>query len=86
MLFVSVVSVAEIEGGIAKLRREGATRKSGDLTAWLETVLIFMVTASSPSIRPRHGSPASCQSGHAVKGRHGGSAISSLQRPRGTTA
>jgi predicted nucleic acid-binding protein len=39
MLFVSVVSVADIEGGIAKLQREGATRKSGDPTAWLETVL-----------------------------------------------
>jgi hypothetical protein len=31
--------VAEIEDGIAKARREGATRKSVDLSAWLETVL-----------------------------------------------
>jgi predicted nucleic acid-binding protein len=31
--------VAEIEDGIAELRREGATRKSEDLAAWLETVL-----------------------------------------------
>jgi toxin FitB len=38
-LFLSVVTVAEIEDGIAKLRREGATRKSSDLAAWLETVL-----------------------------------------------
>src|SRR5260370_42671200 len=38
-LFLSVVTVAEIEDGIAKLRREGASRKSVDLTAWLETVL-----------------------------------------------
>jgi predicted nucleic acid-binding protein len=38
-LFLSVVTVAEIEEGIAKLRREGATRKSTDLSAWLETVL-----------------------------------------------
>jgi predicted nucleic acid-binding protein len=30
---------AEIEDGIAKSRREGASRKSADLTAWLETVL-----------------------------------------------
>jgi len=36
---MSAVSVAEIEDGIAKLRREGATRKSADLTAWLDTVL-----------------------------------------------
>lgn len=38
-LFLSAVTVAEIEDGIAKLRREGATRKSADLTAWLEVVL-----------------------------------------------
>jgi predicted nucleic acid-binding protein len=38
-LFLSVVTVAEIEDGIAKSRREGATRKSADLMAWLETVL-----------------------------------------------
>jgi predicted nucleic acid-binding protein len=38
-LFLSVVTVAEIEDGIAKSRREGATRKSADLAAWLETVL-----------------------------------------------
>jgi predicted nucleic acid-binding protein len=38
-LFLSVVTVAEIEDGIAKLRRGGARRKTADLTAWLETVL-----------------------------------------------
>jgi predicted nucleic acid-binding protein len=38
-LFMSAVTVAEIEDGIAKLRREGATRRGADLTAWLETVL-----------------------------------------------
>jgi toxin FitB len=42
-LFLSVVKVAGIEAGIAKLRREGATRKSADLAAYLaaylETVL-----------------------------------------------
>jgi toxin FitB len=38
-LFLSAVTVAEIEDGIAKLRREGAVRKSADLAAWLETVL-----------------------------------------------
>jgi toxin FitB len=38
-LFMSAVTVAEIEDGVAKLRREGATRKSADLTAWLDTVL-----------------------------------------------
>jgi predicted nucleic acid-binding protein len=38
-LFLSAVTVAEIEDGIAKLRREGATRNSAGLSAWLETVL-----------------------------------------------
>jgi predicted nucleic acid-binding protein len=38
-LFLSAVTVAEIEDGIAKSRREGATRKSADLAAWLETLL-----------------------------------------------
>jgi toxin FitB len=38
-LFLSAVTVAEIEDGIAKLRRKGATRKAADLLAWLETVL-----------------------------------------------
>ena len=39
LLLVSAVTVAEIEDGIAKLQREGATRKSADLAAWWETVL-----------------------------------------------
>jgi toxin FitB len=38
-LFLSAVTVAEIEDGIAKLLREGARRKSTDLAAWLEAVL-----------------------------------------------
>jgi predicted nucleic acid-binding protein len=38
-LFLSVVTVAEIEDGIAKLRRERATRKGSDLASWLATVL-----------------------------------------------
>lgn len=38
-LFLSVVTVAEIEDGVAKLFREGATRKGSDIAEWLETVL-----------------------------------------------
>src|SRR6202171_3820903 len=38
-LFLSAVTIAEIVDGISKSRREGATRKSADLTAWLDTVL-----------------------------------------------
>jgi predicted nucleic acid-binding protein len=38
-LYLSVVTVAEIESGVAKAAREGATRKAGRLAAWLESVL-----------------------------------------------
>ena len=38
-LFLSAISVAEIEDGIAKTRREGARRKSVGLARWLEAVL-----------------------------------------------
>ncbi len=38
-LYVSAVTMTEIEDGIAKARRERATRKAADRTAWLETLL-----------------------------------------------
>ena len=38
-LWLSAVTVTEIEGGVARLRREGATRRSADLEAWWEAVL-----------------------------------------------
>jgi hypothetical protein len=47
-LYISVVTVAEIEDGIAKSRREGASRKSARLKEWLETV----VHLYSPRILP----------------------------------
>jgi predicted nucleic acid-binding protein len=39
LLFLSAVTVAEIEDGIARLRRGKAVRRAENLTAWLETVL-----------------------------------------------
>ncbi|WP_027132562.1 type II toxin-antitoxin system VapC family toxin [Geminicoccus roseus] len=38
-LFLSVVTVAELSDGAAKLRREGATRKAGQLEDWLGLIL-----------------------------------------------
>jgi predicted nucleic acid-binding protein len=38
-LYLSVMTVAEIEEGIAKSRREHARRKADDLQAWLSSVL-----------------------------------------------
>jgi hypothetical protein len=53
-LYLSVVTVAEVEDGIAKARRERARNKAANLTAWLDTllhlygdrVLAFDVTAA----------------------------------------
>ena len=38
-LYISAVSVAEIEAGIARLRRQAAHRRADGLTAWLDTLL-----------------------------------------------
>jgi toxin FitB len=38
-LYLSAVSVAEIEAGIARLRRRGGKRRADDLTFWLDTLL-----------------------------------------------
>lgn len=37
-LFLSAITVAEIHDGIAKLYREGATKKAGQLAEWWSTV------------------------------------------------
>ncbi len=38
-VYLSVITLAEIEDGIAKARREGASRKADRLAEWLEAVL-----------------------------------------------
>jgi len=38
-LFLSSITVAEIEDGIAKARRQGARHKAQQLNGWLETLL-----------------------------------------------
>ena len=38
-LYLSVITVAEVEDGIAKARREAAHRKADRLAEWLETLL-----------------------------------------------
>lgn len=38
-LYLSVITVAEVESGIAKSRREGATRKADHLAEWLDAIL-----------------------------------------------
>ncbi|MCV9999887.1 PIN domain-containing protein [Pararhizobium sp. YC-54] len=38
-LYMCAISVAEIEAGIAKSERQGASRKAEDLSRWLDNVL-----------------------------------------------
>jgi toxin FitB len=38
-LFLSVISIVEIESGIRKLRRDGHKTRADELTAWLDAVL-----------------------------------------------
>ena len=38
-LYLSVITIAEVEDGIAKSRRLGAHRKAGRLSEWLDTLL-----------------------------------------------
>jgi predicted nucleic acid-binding protein len=38
-LFLSAITIAEIADGIAKAKREGATRKASNLSEWLRAVL-----------------------------------------------
>lgn len=38
-LYLSVITVAEVEDGIAKSRRQGGHRKANRLAEWLETLL-----------------------------------------------
>jgi hypothetical protein len=39
LLYLSAISIAEIEDGIAKARREGASRKASLLSVWLDALL-----------------------------------------------
>ena len=39
-LFLSVATIAELVDGVAKLQREGASRKAGVLSGWLESMLL----------------------------------------------
>jgi len=37
-LYISSMTVAEIERGVAKLRRTGSTKRAADLDAWLDAI------------------------------------------------
>ena len=57
-LYLSVVTIAEIEDGIARSRRTGAVRKADHLAAWLQTLLHLYAARVLPltlGIARRHG-------------------------------
>jgi len=39
LLFLSVISIVEVEAGISKLQRTGANARADSLTAWIEQIL-----------------------------------------------
>jgi toxin FitB len=51
-LFLSAVTIAEIVSGIAKLKREGARRRTFDLSGWLRTLLHLYVDRILPFDTP----------------------------------
>ena len=53
-LFLSAVTIAEIADGIAKAKREGATRKASGLAAWLRALLHLYGDRVLP-FEPRRG-------------------------------
>jgi predicted nucleic acid-binding protein len=59
-LFLSAITIAEIADGIAKLKRENATRKAADLSAWLQTVLHLYGDHGCPSTVRQLKSLACC--------------------------
>ena len=48
-LYLSIITVAEVENGIAKSRRLGAHRKAGRLSDWLETLMHLYGSRVLPS-------------------------------------
>jgi predicted nucleic acid-binding protein len=81
-LFLSAVTVAEIEDGTAKLQREGATRKSEDLAAWLETVLHLYGDRVLAFDRPTARIADACQTGRVGKVMRRAEPTSSSRRRR----
>jgi hypothetical protein len=43
-LFLSVITIAEVEDGVAKAQREGAVRKAAQIAEWLDALLHLYAT------------------------------------------
>jgi toxin FitB len=85
-LYVSVVTITEIEDGIAKARRERPKRKASQLTAWLETLLHLYADRVLPSTLRRLALLVLCRTSRAARALRPDSPISCLrQRPAPAT-
>ena len=47
-LFLSAITLAEIQAGISRLERKGATRRAADLSRWLSAVLELYQSRTLP--------------------------------------
>ena len=47
-LFLSVITLAEIQAGVARLERKGARRRAGDLAHWLNAILELYESRTLP--------------------------------------
>jgi predicted nucleic acid-binding protein len=47
-LFLSTVTLAEIQAGISRLERKGASRRAADLAHWLDAILEFYESRTLP--------------------------------------
>ena len=47
-LFLSVITLAEIQAGISRLERKGATKRAADLSHWLNAILELYQSRTLP--------------------------------------
>lgn len=71
-LFISVVTVMEIESGIRQYARTGSTRRLADLTAWLAAVMVDFQDRVLPFEERAAMAAGRMEASALAKGRHPG--------------
>jgi predicted nucleic acid-binding protein len=84
-LYVSVVTMAKIEDGIAKSKRQGSTRKAARLREWLETLVHLYSPRIPPSTSQQRGSQEPYRIWHEASGTRQGLQIWQSARSPGNT-
>jgi len=59
-LFLSVITVAEIQAGISRLERKRATKRAADLSHWLNAILELYQSRTLPSHPVPRLKPGAC--------------------------